>query len=242
MPQSTLQDFNGRSAVHDLRNLFAIVSSAAALVKDGPPRAQQDALLTAIADAARRGAAATSELLSSTADSNAGMTDICKRLLAMKPLLGAAAGHAELKLELVNGPVFVRSDPVRLEQVILELVTNAAEAIQRRGRITIRVRSTRGRAWIEVADQGLPHAKAIERSPLRFRGGTGRGLGLKIVRAFVERAHGRCRLFKIPDRGTVFAMSLPTVLSIAAGDRRPHYRAAPVAKEQSDEERQSVAA
>ncbi|MGI5167660.1 sensor histidine kinase [Spirillospora sp. CA-253888] len=106
------------------------------------------------------------------------------------------------------------ADPVRLRQVVGNLVGNAIRHTPPGGRVTLRARGP----VIEVADTGtgiaaqdLPHVFdrfwRAEKSRARHSGGS--GLGLAIVRSLVEAHGGTVTAASEPGRGTAFTITLP---------------------------------
>src|SRR5678815_915584 len=71
----------------------------------------------------------------------------------VQPLLEQKKQHLELKAE--SSDLFVRGDPVRLTQVVGNLLHNAAKYTGEGGRIVLTTRSNRGRAEIRVRDTGI---------------------------------------------------------------------------------------
>lgn len=113
------------------------------------------------------------------------------------------------------GPT-VHADPAAIEQVIVNLLDNAVKYSDGVPEITIRVRSDRVRATVEVEDRGVgiaPHDQA--RIFERFYRGTsaphrrGFGLGLPIVRELVRAHGGRVEVSSAPGVGSTFRVSLP---------------------------------
>lgn len=118
----------------------------------------------------------------------------------------------------VEGDPRLLADPVRLRQVIGNLVNNALRYTPPGGRVTLRARRDGRRVLIEVADTGagiaaddLPHVFdrfwRADRSRSRSSGGS--GLGLAIVRSLVEAQGGTAAVSSAPGAGTVFTLSLP---------------------------------
>jgi signal transduction histidine kinase len=125
-----------------------------------------------------------------------------------------------VRLDLAAGGRLVEVDRVQLEQVILNLVRNAFEAMdgQQRGEHTLRIETTStpaGVVEVAVGDSGggLPdEVRGRVFDPFFTTKRDGLGLGLAISRRIVE-AHGG-RLWSTPnrERGTTFRFSLPATL------------------------------
>ena len=116
-------------------------------------------------------------------------------------------------------PVQVRADPVRLAQVLDNLVGNALRYTPAGGRVELGLSIDGAAAVISVRDDGpglTPEQAAwvFERfyraDPSRSRGAGGSGLGLAITRSLVEAMGGSARVASDgPGRGTTFAVRLP---------------------------------
>jgi len=102
----------------------------------------------------------------------------------------------------------------QLNQVILNLVLNAAQAIEERGTITLRTRADPQHVRIEVADTGkgiLPEIQARIFEPFFTTKpvGKGTGLGLSLVYSIVRRHGGTIEVESEPGRGSCFRIELP---------------------------------
>jgi signal transduction histidine kinase/ActR/RegA family two-component response regulator len=116
-------------------------------------------------------------------------------------------------------PVPVEGDSERLQQVFLNLLTNAVKFTPEGGRITITLKRAASKITIEVSDTGqgidrqfLPYVferfRQADSSYTRRIGGL--GLGLAIVRHLVELHAGSVAVFSDGrDRGSVFRIALP---------------------------------
>jgi signal transduction histidine kinase/ActR/RegA family two-component response regulator len=131
----------------------------------------------------------------------------------------AQAERQHLTLEAATEPVEVDGDPVRLEQIVSNLLHNAIKYTPPGGRIAISVGEVGGEAVIRVSDSGvgippdmLPRVfdlfTQVESSIPRSQGGL--GLGLPLVRSLVELHGGRVSAASPgPGGGSEFTVRLP---------------------------------
>ena len=132
--------------------------------------------------------------------------------------INALEKNVRIKLEEATQIPEIRIDPVRMEQVISNLLTNAIRHTPSGGSITVAISSDEGGLAISVADTGegialedLPHV--FERfyrsgsSRARKEGGT--GLGLAIVKQMVEAHGGNVRAESEAGIGSKFSILLP---------------------------------
>jgi len=113
-----------------------------------------------------------------------------------------------------EAPVLVAGDEGQLHQVVLNLVTNALQAVDDGERITVVTRAEDGRGIIEVCDvgQGVPEAdrdRVFE--PFFTKREDGTGLGLFVSYGIVERHGGTITVDEAPEGGARFTVSLPIV-------------------------------
>jgi two-component system NtrC family sensor kinase len=122
------------------------------------------------------------------------------------------AGALEGVEVLVDGEATGQGHPLKIRQVLTNLVRNAAEAAGPNGRVTIRVRSDVQGARVDVEDDGPGLAEqAASRlfEPFFTTKDKGTGLGLAVSRA-IARAHGGdITLSPAPGKGAIFTLVLP---------------------------------
>jgi signal transduction histidine kinase len=143
-------------------------------------------------------------------------------LCEVRELLAPELAKNEIALVVESGldDPMLRADPHQLEQVLINLVRNAAESIGQKGRITLRTRQDylplQGRPQkvvvLEVKDTGtgIP-ADVQERlfDPFFTTKAAGTGLGLSIAMRILERHGGTLQFQTVPGRGTTFGVVLP---------------------------------
>jgi two-component system CheB/CheR fusion protein len=129
------------------------------------------------------------------------------------------ARNHELVLRFPGTPVFVDADPVRLAQVLSNVLNNAAKFTAPGGRIELTLKSEDGAALISVADNGIGLAREdldrifdmfVQLDASRRQAAGGLGLGLTLARTIVSRHGGSIRAeSEGPGKGTRFVIRLP---------------------------------
>jgi two-component system, cell cycle sensor histidine kinase and response regulator CckA len=239
---------------HDFNNLLAIILGfselASSKLPPGHPVAQQ---LTQVFEAARRGAELTRKLLAFSRKQviERRLVDLAESVADFSRLMARVVGEdVELVVEAQGGRLVVRADAVQLEQVLLNLCTNARQAMPDGGTLclsTRRVVFDQSHVWrepraqvgpyaeIAVTDSGLgmddaTRARVFE--PFFTTKGEGTGLGLSTVYGIVHQHGGFVQVDSAPGRGTTFRVLLPlapdmdTLASAPQGARAkaPHMR------------------
>ena len=220
---------------HDFNNLLAAIVSFADLLTDELPRGQARADLDEIRSAARRGAALTRQLLqfSSRETGQSDRLDVNLVIGDLERLLARTLGEEiELQTELADDLPTVPMSVTELEQVVMNLVVNARDAVDGPGRVTIstevldvtdevRVQvgapalATGTYVRLSVTDDGAgmsPEtvARAFEPFFTTKDRGRGTGLGLATVYGIVQRTGGHVSVESNPGEGTTFEVLLPT--------------------------------
>ena len=219
---------------HDFNNILSIVLSCADLVLDDLTEQStiRDDLLI-IRDAARRGASVTRQLLTFSRHhvSAPVALDVDDLIGVLLDLLQKSVGEAiTVATALGAAPLLVKADPGNLEQVLLNLVLNARDAMAGEGEVRIKtakvdlgvddIRPHQGlspgpHVRIVVADNGCGMTREVaDRAFEPFfttkPQGKGTGLGLAIAYGVVKGAGGDISLRSDPGVGTRFEILLPT--------------------------------
>lgn len=108
-------------------------------------------------------------------------------------------------------------EPVKLQQVIVNLGINARDAMPRGGLLTFRTYSFQGNACLEVKDTGCGMGEDVKRRIFEpyfstKEPGKGTGLGLAMVANIVAEHGGRIQVDSEPGEGTAFRIELPPSL------------------------------
>lgn len=109
----------------------------------------------------------------------------------------------------------IRADADLLQQLLVNLVMNAIQAMPNGGTLTLRARlDTRGRTVIQVEDTGV--GMSTERMQVAMRPGQsskpgGMGLGLMVVRSIVRQHQARMRMTSAPGRGSLVSITFPQI-------------------------------
>jgi two-component system, cell cycle sensor histidine kinase and response regulator CckA len=236
---------------HDFNNLLMVISGYAEVILESmDPEHPLHGKARAIQQASDRATTLTRQLLAfsrkqllelKVVDVNAIIEDM-ERLL--RPLIGE---NIELVTTLAAGAGHTRADAGQLEQVLMNLVVNAKDAMPDGGRIAIKTEnitlddSHRGDktfirlgdyVMISVADNGLgmnkeTQSRIFEPFFTTKEKGKGTGLGLSTVYGIVKQSGGYLMVQSEPGCGTTFTMYLPRVdeaaesRNVAAAGRVP---------------------
>jgi heavy metal sensor kinase len=133
--------------------------------------------------------------------------------------MGLLAEEKQIRLTCdSSGPVYVTGDPMRLRQVIVNLLDNAIKYTPNRGSVTMSITAEGGLAVVEVSDTGIgipPEAlplvfeRFFRADKARSRESGGIGLGLAIVKSICTAHYGAVSVSSIEGRGTKFRVELP---------------------------------
>ena len=213
------------SISHDLRTpLSAILASASSLKAFGgqfSPEVQHD-LVTTIEEEAERLNRFVANLLSMTKLESGALTLESQTFAAAETVNRAADRLARLGCAVertIDGQPLIQGDPILLDQILTNVLENAARYGRDGGPIRVSVRETGADVRIEVADQGpgVPDAdlerifEKFYRSPGSAGASQGTGLGLSIARGLVEAMGGSITAAGRPDTrpGLVVSMIFP---------------------------------
>jgi two-component system cell cycle sensor histidine kinase/response regulator CckA len=245
--QSQKMEAIGRLAggvAHDFNNILCVINSYSETLLAALPSGDLRDDAEQIQGAGQRGAALTRQLLMFTRqqiveprvlDLNTVLTEMAKM---MQRLLGS---DVELVWRTERGLPPVSADQGSIEQVIMNLIVNARDAMPRGGKLTLRTASveldaayardhfgvTPGRyVMLAVSDTGIgmdraTQARIFEPFFTTKERGRGTGLGLSMVFGIVQQSHGHVWVASEPGKGATFRIYLPEVEAAATAENAP---------------------
>ncbi|MEZ5289533.1 MAG: response regulator [Vicinamibacterales bacterium] len=223
-------------AAHDVNNLLTTIHAYGEFLRDDLPDGDERRTYAGqILRAADSAAGLSRQLLAYSRRPSTGLpsVDLGASTRAMVCLLDRVLGDDIVIAADVAGDVWpVMGDAGQLDQVLLNLIVNAADAMPGGGRIDVAVANVcaadGGRPGVEltVTDTGCGiDADTVPRIFEPFFttkvAGHGTGLGLAMVRAIIEHAGGTVAVESRPGQGTTFRVRLPRAaapVTTAAGD------------------------
>jgi PAS domain S-box-containing protein len=249
--QSQKMEAIGRLAggiAHDFNNILTVITACASLLRDTaelPAEMRTD--VQQILDAAVRAAALTRQLLTFSRSQVITLRPVHVGSVvdAMHPMLRRLLReNIDLRVRPERGTQRIHADPMQIEQVIMNLVVNAADAMPEGGQIAVETSTTVIEAssalrrhlspgaylTLVVRDSGIGMDEAtlsrIFEPFFTTKGiGQGTGLGLATTYAIVDQLKGHIDVQSAVGHGTTFTIYIP-VMQGAAGESAPHDAAA----------------
>ena len=225
-------------AAHDFNNLLMVFQSGV----EGIERRRNDEervtrLLGHMKDGIARGKGITQRLLSFAKRSNQGAEhiELDRKIAEMAPLLKHALDDTiVLDIRLPDDLWAIHADPVGLEIALINLLTNAREAMSGGGKVTIAARNiTEGglednriqgpMVALTVSDNGAGiETRDLDRifEPFFSKSATASaGLGLTQVHGFATAGGGTVKAASVPGHGSAFTLFLPKSTAARSSDR-----------------------
>ena len=204
---------------HDFNNLLFIILNYAGMLEESvsAPEARDDAQM--IAQAATSATELVRQLLAFSRREalKPKVIDVGNVVANMQKMLERTVGpQIELVFEGAAVTHHVLMDPSQLEQIVMNLVVNARDALtgRGRGRVTVRVGATEDQTILEVVDTGSGMApdvvaRVFEPYFTTKAIGKGTGLGLATVHGIVQHVGGSISIESELGCGTTFRIALP---------------------------------
>ena len=202
---------------HQFNNLLtAVIGYGELAVAKLPPDHEVRGLLATVLNASQRAAKLTAQLLAYAGKGGFVIEriDLSELVSKSRDLLEASLpANVKLAVETAGVGLQVEGDPAQLQQVLMNLVANAAEAIgEAPGTIFVRTAIENGQASFEVEDTGCGmDQETLSRifEPFFTTKFLGRGLGLAAVEGIARSYSGTVLVDSAPGKGSRFKVLLP---------------------------------
>jgi len=203
---------------HDFNNVLqALLSLSQALPSQLTDPVRFGATSLELQEQVKRGAALTRQLLlfSRQEARRLERLDLKQVVRQFSQMMRLVRENVWVSLELGDGSIPVMGDRGQLEQVLMNLVVNAADAMPQGGRLTIRARTEGGNAILEVMDTGTgmteeTKARLFEPFFTTKDASRGTGLGLSVVHGIVTGHGGSVEAESQVNQGSTLRVVLPT--------------------------------
>jgi len=216
---------------HDFNNLLTTIISGLDMIELSVHSGKLEKVphFTAVAAAsAQRAAALTQRMLAFARKQplDARSFEVIERVRSLEDLLRRSIGeNIELEFELGSEPLVALADPNQFENVVLNLVINARDALRGTGLIRLRAEATTVErdhelqpgqyVSVKVIDNGTGIAPELLRKVFEpffttKPQGEGTGLGLSMTYGFARQSGGAARIASEPGEGTEVELLLPT--------------------------------
>jgi PAS domain S-box-containing protein len=218
----------------DFNNMLTVIAGYAELLRDEVPAdGANRKFVDEIVYAGKRAASLTDRLLAFSHGGGAQpqVLDLNLTLSNMEPMLRRLLGqNTELLLLTAPGLGRIKADPAQIEQVILNLASNARDAMPNGGKLVVETANVDLEVqsgerlgmkpgpcvMLAVSDNGVgmdadTRSRLFEPFFTTKAPGQGSGLGLATVYSVVKQADGQVTVFSQPDCGTIFEVYLPRV-------------------------------
>ena len=226
-----LQDQFMALASHELRSPLTALQGSLQLLLKGLPTELDGALATRkLAETAlaqcRRLARLIEELLDATR-LQYGKYSLRLERVDLEPLVAQVIAEVQLnaprppiRFDPPGVPLAIQGDAGRLQQILLNLLTNAHTHATISERIDVRLRQVEHEAILQVQDEGpgiaaeqLPHLfeRFYQGPGNKWREGGGLGLGLYITKELVLAHRGRITVESVQGQGTTFTLAFPVL-------------------------------
>jgi len=219
---------------HDFNNLLTgILGSASLAAMKLPPDSPAAEQLSRVLAAAEKAAELTNKMLAYAGKGQFLLvpSDLNQIIQDVLPLVRTSLGkRASIQLVLAPNLPAIEADGNQLQQVVVNLLTNAAEALARE--IVVRTGAMTGGdlspgpcVFLELKDDGTGMDQETRMrifDPFFSTKFTGRGLGLSAVAGIVTGHGGKIRVESAPQRGTTFTVLFPAKRPDEADPSAPH--------------------
>jgi signal transduction histidine kinase/ActR/RegA family two-component response regulator len=230
---------------HDFNNVLGVIAGYSEMLLDKLTNdSHLSALVTHVLKATERGASLTRQLLAFSRQQvlDPRVINIQQHIKGIEGLLRRVLGEdVQLTVDAGSSASHLRADPAQLEQVIMNLVVNARDAMPAGGNLTIEISRAQldtdyckhapdtrpgNYVCIAITDTGCGMSpevlsRVFEPFFTTKESGKGTGLGLATVYGIVKQSGGNITVYSEVGHGTTFKVYLPLTEEVASGPDVP---------------------
>jgi PAS domain S-box-containing protein len=121
----------------------------------------------------------------------------------------------EVTTDIKQTPIPIKTDISYMRRILTNLVTNAVQAMQENGKLTVKAAAENGVVTISVQDTGMGISEEVRGkmfTPLFTTKSKGQGLGLAVVKRLVDALNGTVKFESEEGKGTKFIVELPQTI------------------------------
>ncbi len=206
---------------HDFRNLLTVIIGNTELLRESNHDEEELRMMSEIAEAAEQGANLVRQLLTFSRPQQAKLEviDLARVVQGTSGMVRRLLGRILVVFECPDHPVYITADRGQIEQIVMNLVVNARDAMPTGGRLRMAISTMdtpTPMARLSIADTGCGMSAEIKDKifdPFFTTKGPdkGTGLGLAVVQGIVKQAKGMIAVESTPGEGTTFHITFPRV-------------------------------
>jgi signal transduction histidine kinase len=210
------------SVGHELRNPLGVLMNVLYLIEAGTAQDGNEAVQRHVATARREVTAATlivSDLLDYATSRGpiAGPVEVADLVAEALSVVPAPSGVDVV--DHCDPGIVIDADRDQIRQVLLNLISNAYDAMPTGGVLTVAATTLAGGVEVIVSDTGVGMDDQTRQNifmPFFSKKARGIGLGLAVTRRIVESHNGTITVQSAPSAGTTFTLTLPSIAALAS--------------------------
>jgi len=203
---------------HNFRNILAgisIDSQLMSLLYSGEPRLQE--IVERIDVSLKRGTRLIEDLMHFSHNKHKASAETINLTEIISETYKIVSSSVDKRITIrVDAPEYlpILADQAKMSQVLMNLCTNARDAMASEGSLSIAAWAEKGRAVITVTDTGHGMTKAVQDKCFdpfftTKEVGKGTGLGLSTTYGIIKEIGGEIRVSSVPEKGSTFTIGLP---------------------------------
>jgi len=202
---------------HDFNNILSIIAGYVVLLEKNPGKEKYQEYIQSILTMTEKGAKLTRQMLAFGSQKTIGGEScelnetLKKQFVMVKPLMGE---DIVVNLNLKKSPLWINADEQSIWQIMMNIATNARDAMNGKGEFTIETGETeQGNVFLSMSDTGAGMSRETQKRAFdpfftTKDAGKGTGLGLSMVYGIVSQLGGKVSIQSEMGKGTAIRIEL----------------------------------